>query len=242
MTSQETVPRRLGCPDSPAKAWQNCQKLDLRGKCLSPGFRIFVSGNGRFALLFYSPIPAWSLEDQGRVGSPGSSFVQGLLSTEKVGWGWSPRVSISAASPVLSCTSCESQWRCHFFPTSTSLWLLSVILLTQSGLSNPTSVTCASKLSMIWLTIAHRERSVRPWLHGLGYWLWHSPLHAESPSSHQEHSPCLHVGLVSAETDTNRAISGTQAWHVLPTSYENISFEVIVCSWIYKFTSFSFWK
>lgn len=76
------------------------------------------------------------------MGSPGSSFVQSFFHREGgVGLRSKSFHFCGFPCPVLSCTSCESQWRCHFFPTSTSLWLLSVILLTQSGLSNPKSVT-----------------------------------------------------------------------------------------------------
>lgn len=142
MTSQETVPRRLGCPDSPAKAWQNCKRLDLRGKCLSPSFLIFVSGNGAVSPPVLQSYSSPRLRGQGRVRSPASSFVQSCFHGEG-------GVRLRSKSfhfcgfpyPVLSCTSYESPWRCHLFPTSTSLWLLSVFLLTQSGLSNPASVT-----------------------------------------------------------------------------------------------------
>lgn len=103
MTSQETVPRRLGCPDSPAKAWQNCKKPDLRGKCLSPSFLIFVSGNGAV-----SPPVLQSYSSPGLrgPGERGKSSI--LLCTQLLPRGrWSTAevqefLSISAAFPALS--------------------------------------------------------------------------------------------------------------------------------------------
>lgn len=153
-------------------------------------------------LLFYSPIPAQGHEDRGRrVGSPGSSFTQSFFHREG---GVGLRSKSFHFCPVLSCTSCESQWRCHFFPTSTSLWLLSFFLLTQSGLGNPPSVTWASKQKYDPTQHSREELrnlglAVQLRVFGCGPSHW----------GHQEHSPCLHVELMSAVTDTKSAVSGT---------------------------------
>lgn len=82
MTSQETVPRRPGCPHSPAKAWQNCKKPELRRKCLFLSFLIFVSPP--VLQSYTSPGPRGLEEGEWEVQGPPSHRAS---STGKVEWG-----------------------------------------------------------------------------------------------------------------------------------------------------------
>lgn len=132
-------PHRKWSPDSLAapvalQSWQTV-KPALRGNAF-PGFLISVSPTVPQVL------PGWLRRE-----SPSPPF------TGKVeGLSWKSFHFCSLPCPVLACTSCESQWRWPFFPASTSLWCLNVILSNQSGLAHPVPVTWVSELIMIHLT------------------------------------------------------------------------------------------
>lgn len=162
-------PHRKWSPDSLAApvALQSLDRLCEacpEGKCLSP-----VSWS-LFPPTVPQILPQWLRRE-----SPSPLF------TGKVeGLRWKSFHCCSLPCPVLACTSCESQWRWPFFPASTSLRRLNVILSNQSGLGHPASVTWVSELIMIHLTF-NRAGSEEPG--NPGPIVWHLPLPAENPFS-----------------------------------------------------------